>query len=238
MSGYSKDPHANDDAKLLYSIIGQIDDRFVSEAIEYTAKRKKPARILSLLPMAATLVAALLVVTVAIGVFTGPIMQNGNGSPSNGGAETNADGNGEVFWATAEGYDANTALLSCLAQSRTAASASETAPAITDGKFKIVWRDETDGVYYTVTVDFLSSKKRAELYALIDRAAAAKVEPNSDSPPFSLWIVTGDGYALSPYLPKSAGTVSCGVLGDYAPEQLPSEAFAAFLAELIETNLE
>lgn len=226
----NREESVKNSAEKLYAAIGQIDDRFVSEAIAYRAKRTKSVRVHPALGIT-TAVAALLVLTVAIGLFAGRLLReavihipSGNDTP--------------VLWSAAEGYDANTALLTCLSESKTKTIGYTEAPALDDGKISIIWRDESDGTYYSVTLEALSASQERQLEALLKGTAATAVSRAGDPAPFSLWVSTGDGTAVSPYLSASSGNVSYGTPAEYAPEQLPSEALAEFLKELIESNLE
>lgn len=217
-------------AEGLYRALGSIDDCFVAEAIGYRREQRKKARTLPRPRVIATAVAALLVLTVAVGLFSRHLLPDAGGDPP-------PSGDASVLWSATAGFDENAALLTCLSESRTQVLGQTEKPTLRGGEISIIWRDEESGTYYSVTLDGLSTGKRERLEQLLEDPAASLVMQGESPAPFSLWITSGDGTAVSPYLAASSGNVSYGVPSDYVPEQLPSEALAEFLTDLIEDSL-
>ena len=209
----------------LFRAVGKIDDRFVSEAMEYRAPRKK-AKVLPWVTSLSSVAAAILAFAITLPLLMNPKAPSEEDPPL-------SDISTAVLWSVAEAHTSNRALLLCLSELKAETKPLEEPPALTVGEAQIIWKDESDGTYYAVSLKGVSKQRRLELLELLEKAPAAKVDAESETPPYSLWIDLGDGTAYSPYLPATSGTAFYGAPADYAPEQLPAEALAAFLEALL-----
>lgn len=209
----------------IYRAIGDIDDRFVDEALSYRAPkaRQRSFRIGTLTAVAA----AILLCAIVFSLLPDPNMGDAPGGEQPGTS---------VSWSVSESYTANASLLSCLGELSATVPSSKTAPVL-DGTVKIIWKDEATGTYYEVALTEATQGELSRLSTLMKRdASAASVSAGSEAPPYSVWIATSDGYAISPYLPFRDGTVFLGAPDDYAPEILPTESFASFIEALLRKN--
>ena len=209
------------DENTLYRAIGEIDDTFVAEALSYRAPKRK--RFSELVPILSAVAAILLVCALAFRLFPG-LKKPQHDDPA-------------VLWSATDGYENNASLMACLAEVRESATHSYVAPRTDNGVATIVFREEATGIYYSVPLTDATSSELSRLSRLIkNERPATSLSSDSDAPPFSVWILTGDGIAISPYLPYGNGTVFYGLPEDYAPEHLPSESFAAFIEALIRNH--
>lgn len=211
------------DEAALFRAIGEIDDSIVSEAIAYRApKRKHRAELISILSAVA---AIFLICILAFRIF--PNVTDPGTNPSSP----------TVLWSITDGYESNTSLIACLAELRSTSEASYTAPRTDTGDAMVVFREEATGIYYSVQLTDATSRELSKLTRMLrDNSPATSIAADSEAPPFSVWILTGNGIAFSPYLPYESGTVFFGLPADYAPEHLPSESFAAYLESLIRSS--
>lgn len=211
------------DEATLFRTIGEIDDSIVSEAIAYRApKRKHRTGMISIL---STVAAIFLVCILAFRLF--PDVTEPGTNPSTP----------TVLWSITDGYESNTSLITCLAELKSTSEASYTAPRADTGDAMVVFREEATGIYYSVPLTEATTSELSRLTEHIKTSKPAVSLPSdSDAPPFSVWILTGNGIAISPYLPYESGTVFYGLPEEYAPEHLPSESFAAFLESLIRNS--
>lgn len=207
----------------LYRVIGEIDDRFVAEAITYRAKTKRSRPALRVL----TAIAACLAIVLLIRLAPEILLRGDVKGPT---PDVNA-----AVWAPTEGYDANASLLSTLASLSTDENRTVRATAPKDdGKVRIVWEERKTGNRYEIVLDRAAQYEIDRLATLIEQSRpAASLGADADPAPFSVWISTGSGTAVSPYLAYTDGNVFYGSYADYAPEYLPAESFAAYLEELL-----
>jgi hypothetical protein len=215
----------------LYRAIGDIDDRFIAEAAEY---RRAKTNIPAFYRRAIAVAAALLVVCTAL-------LRILPKHPPSG--DSNDDGDtlpplislGYEWTATAD-YRENTAFLTAIGNLTSTLPATTTAPSLYDGQTKIIWMD-SGGAYYTLVLEEITAQQKKRMLSMLETISPAKaITAVEDSPPCSVWIALGDGTAVSPYLPYTAGTISYGVLADYAPEYLPAEDLMRLLCTLIEAE--
>lgn len=216
--------HRIDESKI-YRAVGEIDDRFVSEALFYTPKR---VRLKSLLPVLSSVAASLLLLTITIRLLPS-ILQSPNAP------DAPAD---DLLWSVTEDYSANASLIACLSECSSAVAASDTPPSLQNDTFMILWKDLKTGMYYTVTLDRASVSEIDRLVEYLEAAEkATEVDASDESAPYLLWVSSGKGCATSPFLSDSSGNIFYGTPSDYSPEHLPSESFAAFLESLIRSSL-
>lgn len=214
----------------LFRAIGDIDDKLVSEALDYKPKRRRIPPFVSVM---STVAAALLVLLLVVSLLPGLLDGSGDAPADTGGSEPPS----APVWTVAEGHTENLALLSCLDDVKERAESGTKAPTLTDGHARIIFRDERDGIYYEVPLGGASNAELERLVALLRSPdKEAPVPAGSESPPFSLWVTLGDGVAVSPYLDYGSGNLFYGTLDSYVPEYLPSESLAAFLCELLREN--
>lgn len=224
----------------LYRSIGEIDDRLVSEALDYEPKRRVLPR--PFLPIVSTVAAALIVAVLALRLL--PFIDLGVGdSPIDSGEPPVSTGTPQLpnetekdeipLWSVAKDHRENLAFLSALDGLTESATPLTEAPSLKDGEAKLILRDDRDGTYYEILLEDAFDHSSEQLLELLADDPALSVPHGCTPPPFSVWITLGDGVAISPYLTYGSGNLFYGTLDDYVPEHLPSEDLAAFLTDLI-----
>ena len=215
----------------LFRAIGDIDDRFITEAAEYRrAKPNLPAIYRRVIAVAA----ALLVVCAAL-------LRIPQKNPPSGDSNTDGDTHPPLInlgyeWTATASYRENTAFLTAIGNLTSTLPATTTAPPLYDGQAKIIWMD-AGGAYYTLVLEEITEQQKKRILSMLETTAPEKaITTSEDAPPCSVWIALGDGTAVSPYLPYTAGTISYGTLADYAPEYLPAEDLMRLLCALIEAE--
>ena len=215
----------------LYRAIGDIDDRFIAEAADYRrAKQNRPA----IYRRIAAVAAALLIVSAALLRIP---QKNPQGNDGGGDSETRPPIiNLGYEWTATASYRENTAFLTAIGNLTATLPASATVPSLHDGLTKIIWTDDS-GAYYTLVLEEITERQKKEILSMLETKAPEKaITTAEDAPPCSVWIALGDGTALSPYLPYTAGTISYGTPSDYAPEYLPAEDLMRLLCALIDAE--
>ncbi len=201
-------------AERLLDAIGDVDDRFLAEAVGYRSRRASilrfPARF-----VAAAAVAALLLLAV-----TSPALQwlkdlgdVGREEPPT--AETVAPTLGSL-------------LSDCTESSAfTLLSAEEID--FFDGAVRLTVEDRATGEL------FISNPLTKAQQATLSRefsAAGKRVNAAEAPSEWRVWVLLGDGTVATPCLDPSAGTIGCGVLFDYEDERVPTDRFLNLLEEL------
>ena len=215
----------------LFRAIGDIDDRFITEAAEYRrARSTAPAIYRRVIAVAA----ALLVVCAAL-------LRIPQKNPPSGDSNTDGDTHPPLInlgyeWTATADYRENTAFLTAIGNLTSTLPASATAPSLHDGLSKIIWMD-SGGAYYTLVLEEITTQQKNAILSMLETKAPEKaISYTEDAPPCSVWLSFGDGTAFSPYLPYAEGTKSYGTISDYAPEYLPAEDLMRLLCTLIEAE--
>jgi len=198
-------------AILLFRTIGEIDDRLLQEAVLY---RPKPSVLPRVLLIAASLLFSLMLSVGAFLITHRQIKEDdvGNTPPGDVGA-------------TEQTLDDILLEKSAAQRPTTSADAIE----FFGGTAYVVWqRTDTQEIYVSRA---LTSYEAEALRSEISNGTQIR---ESDSEPLCrVWIVPGDGTAVSPHLKPSDGNVGVGELFDYHAELIPSDAFNSKLSEIL-----
>lgn len=91
-----------------------------------------------------------------------------------------------------------------------------------EGRARLCVGDRETGQLYVSRP--LTQSEQALLGKELDAGSAARA-PRGESEPYSVWILCGDGYVISPCLDTASGCIGAGTLFDYSDERVPTEAF-------------
>ncbi len=201
----------NEKAILLFRAIGEIDDRLLHETTLY--RPKKPVLSRALL-IAACLTFSLML---SVGAFLITMQTKkdeavGTHAPSDGGVSVDT-----LDTILLEESDAQ------------APSASGDAIDFFGGEAYLVWQRTDTGEIYVSRA--LTSYEVEALRSEIPNGTQIK---ETDSEPLCrVWILLGDGTAVSPHLKPSDGNVGVGELFDYHAELIPSNAFSSKISDIL-----
>lgn len=213
-------------AERLFDEIGLVDDRFITEAA--TPYRREGRAWLRRLIVAATSVT--LVVCVGVGVFVAAMLA-GDNEKSDG-----LDMNEELFADDmANGSASAAATLSVrlysLKDETAELAISRAEVELFDNVPKVVWKYADEEEY---RVRDITNAEAAELTRRLGADRGERVTDNGTAERLDgLWIATGDGIVISPYLEQTAGNVGFGELFEYEPEYEPSSEFSEYLCDVI-----
>lgn len=199
--------------------IGNIDDRFVAEALTWKAEKRAPRRN----PIRVLLIAAslALVLTVGIAGTVTMLRRNGQNLPTGDQITEQPDQVTPV-----ERFDS--VLFSALqSPSFTVCSAEEVS--FFDGNVRLAVKDRQTGALYVSRP--LTQGEQAELSRSLN-ASVFSVASGADNGDYLVWITLGDGWVLSPCLFLAGGNLAAATLFDYEAECIPSQDFNVFLASL------
>lgn len=205
-------------AEYLFREIGNIHDRWVTEAITY---QKPRARLLRPLTVAASIAVA---ASLLVGVFAANWNQIetllGNLPFRESGSEE------ELKFTSTESL-----LLHC----REDANASYTVvSSVSELDFfservHVVWQYENDSAVYVSRA--LTDDERDRL--TYQMKYADRFDESAAQPACRVWILYGDGSVASPYLQSSIGNVGVGELFDYNVEVIPNADFNTCLSDIL-----
>ena len=207
----------------LFSAIGEIDDRFLEEAVSYRrpARRKK-----YWIPVLAACLAVFFTVSSAlsfalaapVGVFILGLMGNESTSPPKPQEPENDP---------TEYYASLDELMTAQKEEGEHSVYLSAEELSYFGEATIIWQYEEDGEYCVAPLT-LPQLSRVKL--LMGRG-----ENVGDRSPDSIcrvWICDGKGNVRSPYLKNSAGNVDSAVF-DYEPEIIPDEDFVECISDIL-----
>ena len=207
----------------LFSAIGEIDDRFLEEAVSYRrpARRKK-----YWIPVLAACLAVFFTVSSAlsfalaapVGVFILGLMGTQSQSPPKPQAPENDP---------TEYYASLDELMTAQKEEGGHSVYLSAEELSYFGEASIIWQYEEDGEYCVAPLT-LPQLSRVKL--LMGRG-----ENVGDRSPDSIcrvWICDGKGNVRSPYLKNSAGNVDSAVF-DYEPEIIPDEDFVECISDIL-----
>ena len=201
-------------AEYLFREIGNIHDRWVSEALLYQPKRSATPRIL-LIAASIALCASLTVATLVVGMMQlSPI-----------GEKPVPDVGGD-----SEQLTPDRLLLSC----RTDESANYTvlaSPAELNyfsSSAHVVWQYADSSAVYVSRA--LTEEECDQLEKAMENSTNAT---SNEQPACKIWILYGDGRVISPYLHPSIGNTGESELFDYNVEIIPDADFTSCLSEIL-----
>ncbi len=213
-------------AARLFDEIGLIDDRFIYEAATpYKAKSSRKG-IKIFLVLAATLsvlfcmlVGSLVIGSVLIYKVVDNIPENEVSNDSVNNSDITAS---HTLESRLEGVREDTEALSVSPEELD----------LFDQSPAVIWKYSDEGTYRVYN---LSSAEANELSRLLQSSSGTKYTENASENDTldGLWISSGDGTVISPYLELSKGNIGYGELFDYSKEYEPSEEFSTYLCEII-----
>ena len=198
-------------AELLFIAIGTVDDRFVAEAMEPAAVKKRPWQ---RKPFAYGLASAAAVLLVVLSVFGGSMLSRIYG-----------------YMALPEEGRSHLSLQHALDTARDGMTAIRSEDIDLFSGAQIIWQEKDTEGYYAVKVndDDVSTLKS------LTAASETAVDPEADHT-VKLWISFGDGTVISPYLKENPGNVGYGELFDYEPEVYPEYFCSDMVIDLIASD--
>ena len=214
-------------AEKLFDSIGLIDDRFVAEA-DTPYRRKSSRTTIKAFLIAAvsmTLIVTVLLSVFAVGMLVGTLTHNGT------------DGDG--MEGTAPENDMNSAVTQTLElrlddmRDETAhLSVSKSDIDLFDGSCRIVWKFSDEKEYRARKISEGELQKITHMLSY-DKGTRIDSESTAGSELEGVWLCTGDGRVISPYLDQTRGNVGYGEIFEYEPEYEPSEEFSEYLCNVI-----
>lgn len=216
-------------AQRIFDSIGEIDDRFIAEAATaYVPKRNKIIfRSVIIAAASVTLLITVLLSSLAVGMLVSNFFAGDDGGV--------ADEKFENLQGDADMESAVQTLDSRLCHMRDetkSLSVSKESIDLFSGNGLIIWKYSDEENYRVYT---LSEKELSDVTDMLDSDEGTPIDPSvpTDSEIEGVWIATGDGRVVSPYLAKAEGNVSYGKIFEYEPEYEPSPEFSELLCDVI-----
>ena len=218
-------------AERLFDEIGLIDDRFIFEAsTPYVSQARRTLwrRVL------VAAVSVTLTVCIAVGLFAVGMMNAGKGNaPEN-------DANMEDAPADDALQDnSNSSATALTLSARLERMKDDTAGLSVDAADiqlfgsspKVIWKNSDEADYRACNI---TEAQASTLIEKLSENSGKRVSGSDDKSELEgLWIATGDGRVISPYLELTAGNTGYGELFEYEPEYEPSKDFAEYLCDTI-----
>lgn len=202
-------------AEYLLGELGNINDRFLCEAMEWQASGKSTVsrRPIRVLLIAATLAMALVISLV--GTVSMLLRRGEAPKPDNPPALDEVQTLSQL-------------LLACTESDSFKQSTVEEIDFF-DGTVRLTVQDRSTGTLYVSRS--LTSGEQASLSR--DLSAQKQRATAEASAEYLVWITLGNGDVLSPYLAHSAGNVGAATLFDYEAEYVPTQEFNDLLGALL-----
>lgn len=201
-------------ANHLLDEIGQIDDRYLVEAMNWrasgTAPRKKPIRML--LAAASLTLVLVLAFSATVSMFN----------------RRKADGD-----APPEGIEPPTLsdLLQNCTESGNFTPISADGPDFFDGEVRVAVKNVSTGELFVSRA--LTEDEQTGLEQEFKRKGTP-VSPDADTADeFRVWVMLGDGSVVTPCLTRSAGNIGIADFFDYGIEREPTQIFMNLLSDLV-----
>lgn len=218
----------NEKTEYLLSMVGEIDDILLEEAVSYKKKRKKTF----LVPLVAACVAVCMTVMLALPLSVmiplGFILfenQNGAEVPELNNPSDVTEGMGDED--AEEVHDTLDAILYAqkMGEDHTVLDSFEELSYIGDAS--LVWQYEDSGEVYVVKLTEVE-------FASVQRNMGRGDQVGESSPTLScrVWVLDGKGSVSTPYLKDGAGNEGCGIF-DYEAEIIPDENFVNCISEIL-----
>ncbi len=217
----------NEKTEYLLSMVGEIDDILLEEAVSYKKKRKKTF----LVPLVAACVAVCMTVMLALPLSVmiplGFILLGNQDAevPELNNPSDVTEGMGDED--AEEAHDTLDAILDAerLGKGHTVLDSTEELSYIGDAS--LVWQYEDSSEVYVVKLT------QAEL-ASVERNMGKGDQVGERSPALScrVWVLDGKGSVSTPYLKDGAGNEGCGIF-DYEAEIIPDEDFVDCISDIL-----
>lgn len=209
-------------AEYLLDEIGEIDDKLLAEAVSYRPARRAPRFVLI-----AACIALSVIFTVSSVIMLQRVSSGLMGIFDNNNHEPHANAPTEKPPANSNPLSLDAVLTDARDKGHTILSTESEIP-YRDGNAYIVWQYVGEKEYYaSVLTD-------AELTA-IEKNLGSGEEVGQTSPELEcmVWIVTGDGAVISPYLKDTYGNMGISVF-DYCAEIYPTQDFINYISAILQ----
>lgn len=211
-------------AERLFDEIGLIDDRFITEAASPYAPKKSSA----LRKFFVAAVSLTLVICIGVGIFAvGKLGQNksGDASAPEAGNSDNILADGATEITTLSGR------LDSLRADTEGLKVSAEEIQLFGGAPSVIWKYSDEETY---RVSAISQSEAERLEYLLEKDKGQRVDGEAVTNKLDgVWIATGNGYVISPYLEQTDGNTGYGQIFEYSPEYEPSEEFSEYLCDII-----
>lgn len=212
-------------AEKLFDEIGLIDDRFITEAATPYV-RARGFRALRAIAIAAA--AVTLAVTMTLGALVVGMMALGGQKDADGmKGETMYD---EDMENSLNGVSTLSEKLEGMRDKTASLKTDRTDIELFDGTPKVIWKYADEETY---RVRSITDSELNTLTVRLNENKGEKIKGDTEGELEGLWISTGDGKVISPYLEQTAGNVGYGEIFEYEPEYEPSEDFSEYLCDVI-----
>lgn len=202
-------------AESLFTAVGEIDDRYLTEAMQARIRARKPHKKWHvILPLAASFGLMFTFFTViAVLLF------NSLFSPAT--PDTPSDGTVQTFSMVLQNCTESTSFTPCENESELPFS---------DGTIRVIIGDRDGGIWISRPLT------EREIRVIRNEYTAARGITDYDAPAeeYLVWISYGNGKVWSPCLASGNGNISFDCLYAYASERDPSDAFLRLLTDLTE----
>jgi len=217
----------NEKAAFLMDEIGNVDETYLEQALSYSETKEKAGRIRKgfRLPPAAVISVSAACLTLVFAVLLGllfvrlPIFRPASSVPEDAASGTTAAETGDR-------------LSSVLTSASSVPTTDEMTPKDFFGQPLLVWQTEEGGNYSVLRLSVSQAEVLKTLMAKSERNPVRVDPEETETGRCSVWLLSGDGTAVTPYLPSSEGNKSCASLFNYDPEILPDPALADYVSRL------
>ncbi len=212
-------------AERLFDEIGLIDDRFITEAASpYAPKKSVGLRRFLVAAMSVTLT-----LCVCVGLFAiGKLGQNKSDSataPENGNVDHNYPSDSGETLSTLSGR------LDTLRADTEELKVSAEDIQLFGGAPSVIWKYSDEETYRVCQI---SQSEAERLGHLLEENKGQRTDGEATKGKLDgVWIATGDGRVISPYLEQTDGNTGYGEIFEYSPEYEPSEEFSRYLCDVI-----
>lgn len=208
-------------SEYLFQEIGNIHDRWVTEALSYKPRRSPLPRVL-MIAASVALSGALVVATLLVGMHQ--LLPSLDGETANGGSHSNNSTQGDMV------FFADDLLLSCR-DDQNATYTVLSSPEQLDyfsSDVRVAWQ------YRDSSAVYVSRALTAEETDRLERGIQNSTNTaDGEQPACKIWILYGDGRVVSPYLHPSIGNTGECELFDYNIEIIPGADFSSCLSEIL-----
>ncbi|MBQ8309730.1 MAG: hypothetical protein IJX80_01795 [Clostridia bacterium] len=200
----------------LFDEIGGVDERMLTEAMEYRSAKRSAKVLRTLTAIACALLVTVTGVSVILTNWRGWFVVDGTDSgPSDGAFPSWSTHTLDALLQNARG-EASYMLLS------------STSDVTYFGEAYLLWQYEDDGAVYQSRA--LTGEELGRLCTLIaDGKAVGDTSPAQFT---RVWLTLGNGDVLTPYLPTTPGNISATVF-DYEAELIPSDELISCISDIL-----
>lgn len=216
-------------AERIFDEIGLIDDRFISEAeTSYVpASRRTGWRRFLIAAVSVTLV-----VSIGVGILvTGMLSAQKNHSPEADMDAVDTQIGGLTQDGSTSAQRTLSARLEAIKRKTADMKVNEADIELFGNTPKVIWKYSEEDSYRVCNITEWQVKT---LVQKLSENKGERVDSKAVSDKLDgVWIATGDGRVISPYLEQTAGNTGYGEIFEYVPEYEPSEDFSEYLCDVI-----